>query len=61
MPTLFIYGEKDHAVLPETVADVGDFIESDYTELRIADAAHWVQNEAKEEVTDAIREFLAKQ
>jgi len=60
VPTLFLYGEKDHAILPETVEGVGEFIDAEYTEVRIPDAAHWVQNEAKKEVTKALREFLAK-
>ena len=59
VPTLFIYGEKDHAILPETVKDVGDFVDAEYTELKIPEAAHWVQNEAKEQVTEALRNFLA--
>ncbi len=59
-PTLFIYGEKDHAILRETVEDVGDFIDAQYTELRIPESAHWVQNEAKDKVTEALRSFLAE-
>ena len=59
VPTLFIYGEQDQAVLPQTVEGVGDFIDAEYTELRIPEAAHWVQNEAREKVTNALREFLA--
>ena len=59
VPTLFIYGEQDQAVLPQTVEGVGDFINAEYTELRIPEAAHWVQNEAREQVTDALRKFLA--
>ncbi len=59
VPTLFIYGEKDHAVLPETVRGVGEFIDAEYTELRIPESGHWVQNEAKDKVTSALKEFLA--
>ena len=58
VPTLFIYGEQDHAILPETVEGVGDAIHADYTEIRIPEAAHWVQLEAKEKVTEALKEFL---
>ena len=57
--TLFIYGEKDKAVLPETVAGVGDMIAGPYTERRIPNSGHWVQQEARDEVTEIIREFLA--
>jgi pimeloyl-ACP methyl ester carboxylesterase len=60
VPTLFIYGEQDHAVLPETVQNVGDFIDAEYEEVRIPTSGHWVQQEASEAVTDSIREFLGK-
>lgn len=58
MPTLFIYGEKDTAVLPTTVRGVADFVDAPFTEVRIPDAAHWVQQEAPGKVTTAICEFL---
>jgi pimeloyl-ACP methyl ester carboxylesterase len=60
VPTLFIYGEKDTAVLPSTVRGVGDFVDAPYTEVRIPEAAHWIQQEASEKVTDGIRKFLDK-
>jgi pimeloyl-ACP methyl ester carboxylesterase len=59
VPTLFIYGEHDFAVLPETVRDLGRFINAPYREVRIPDSAHWVQNEAINEVNAALLEFLA--
>jgi pimeloyl-ACP methyl ester carboxylesterase len=59
VPTLFIYGEQDHAVLPETVRGINKFIDAPYTELRIPDSAHWVQNEAIAEVNEAVLRFLA--
>jgi pimeloyl-ACP methyl ester carboxylesterase len=58
VPTLFIYGEQDHAVLPETVRDLGRFIDAPYSELRIPDSGHWVQNEAPAEVNEALLRFL---
>jgi pimeloyl-ACP methyl ester carboxylesterase len=60
VPTLFIYGEKDHAVLPETVKGIGEFIDAPFEEIRIPDAGHWVQQEAAETVTLILREFLAE-
>ncbi|MCA1850067.1 MAG: alpha/beta hydrolase, partial [Acidobacteria bacterium] len=59
VPTLFIYGEEDHAIVPETVRGVKDFIDAPYRELRIKTSAHWVQNEAAEEVNAALLSFLA--
>ncbi len=58
IPTLFIYGEKDKAVLPQTVAGVGDMISGPFTEHRIANSGHWVQQEARDEVTSVLRKFL---
>lgn len=59
VPTLFIYGEKDHAVLPETVRGVKNYVDAPYREVRIATSAHWVQNEAVEEVNAALQSFLS--
>lgn len=60
VPTLFIYGEKDTAILPETVRGIGRMIDAPFSEIRIPDSGHWVQQEAAEIVTDALREFLAE-
>lgn len=59
VPTLFIYGEKDQAVLPETVRNIGDYVDAAYREVRIPTSAHWVQNEAVSEVNAALISFLA--
>jgi pimeloyl-ACP methyl ester carboxylesterase len=59
VPTLFIYGEQDHAVIPETVRDVKSYVDAPYREVRIKQSAHWVQNEAVEEVNAALQSFLA--
>src|SRR5262249_44506721 len=59
VPTLFIYGEKDSAVLPETVQNVKDAVEAHYEEVRIPESGHWVQQEAAEAVNDTLLEFLA--
>ena len=58
VPTLFIYGEQDIAVIPSTVRDLGRFIDAPYRERRIPDSGHWVQNEAVDEVNSALLEFL---
>jgi len=59
VPTLFIYGEHDMAIIPDTVRGLDRFIDAPYRELRIPDSGHWVQNEAIEEVNQALLEFLA--
>ena len=58
VPTLFIYGELDVAVMPSTVRGLDRFVDAPYRELRIADSGHWVQNEAVAEVNAALLEFL---
>jgi epoxide hydrolase 4 len=60
IPTLFIYGEKDSAILPETVRNVGQAVNAPFSEVRIPDSGHWVQQEAAEVVNDSLREFLAE-
>lgn len=60
VPTLFIYGEQDMAVIPSTVKDLGRFIDAPYREVRIPDSGHWVQNEAVAEVNAALLEFLSE-
>jgi pimeloyl-ACP methyl ester carboxylesterase len=59
VPTLFIFGEQDHALVPETVRNVRSYIDAPYREVRIKTSAHWVQNEAAEEVNAALQSFLA--
>ncbi len=58
VPTLFVYGERDFAILPRTVAGVADYVEAPYTELRLGRANHWVQQEAPAEVNAALLRFL---
>jgi len=58
VPTLFIYGEKDFAILPETVRGVERFVDAPYREVRIPTSNHWVQQEAFAEVNAALADFL---
>ena len=58
VPTLFIYGEQDFAILPRTVQGVSRYIDAPYRELRIPDSGHWVQNEAVDEVNSVLIDFL---
>jgi len=60
VPTVFIYGEQDKAILPETVKGVSEAIDAPFEEFHIPTSAHWVQQEASEAVTEILREFLAK-
>lgn len=59
VPTLFIYGERDTAILPATVKNVQDAVAAKFVEVRIFNAGHWVQQEAATEVNDALHEFFS--
>jgi pimeloyl-ACP methyl ester carboxylesterase len=59
VPTLFIYGERDAFVLPETVRGVGAYVAAPYREVRLARAGHWVQQEYPNEVSAALLGFLS--
>jgi epoxide hydrolase 4 len=58
VPTLFIFGERDFAILPSTVRGVEQYVQAPFQEVRIEDSGHWVQNEAFAEVNTALLEFL---
>lgn len=58
VPTLFIFAEQDFAILPATVRDLDKYIEAQYREVRIPNCGHWVQNEAADEVNEALLDFL---
>ena len=58
VPALFVYGERDFGILPETVAGVADYVDAPYTELRLGRSNHWVQQESPAEVNAALLSFL---
>jgi pimeloyl-ACP methyl ester carboxylesterase len=58
VPTLFIFGEQDFAIIPASVRGLDQYIHAYYREVRIPDSGHWVQNEAPAEVNAALLEFL---
>jgi pimeloyl-ACP methyl ester carboxylesterase len=58
VPTLFIYGERDFAIVPETVRGVAEHVAAPYREVRLGRANHWVQQEFPKEVNSALLSFL---
>lgn len=60
VPTLFIYGERDTFVLPETVRDVRSYVDAPFREVRLARAGHWVQQEYPNEINAALVGFLSE-
>ncbi|MGI8567288.1 MAG: alpha/beta fold hydrolase [Pyrinomonadaceae bacterium] len=58
VPTLFIYGERDFAIVPDTVRGVNRYVDAPYREVRLAHSNHWVQQESPSEVNAALLSFL---
>jgi pimeloyl-ACP methyl ester carboxylesterase len=58
VPTLFIYGERDFAIIPDTVRGVNRYVDAPYREVRLAKSNHWVQQESPSEVNAALLSFL---
>jgi len=61
VPTLFIFGEQDFAIIPASVRGLNKYIDAYYREVRIPDSGHWVQNEAPAQVNEALINFLSSQ
>ena len=61
VPTLFIFGEQDFAIIPASVRGLDKYIDAYYREVRIPDSGHWVQNEAAAQVNEALINFLSRQ
>lgn len=60
VPTLFVYGQRDTAVIPDTVRGVGDAVEATFENYLIPQSGHWIQQEIPEEINRILREFLAR-
>ena len=58
-PTLVIWGQQDHALLPCLTDGLEDFI-PDLTLVPLPEASHWVVHEAPQRVKQAISDFLAR-
>jgi pimeloyl-ACP methyl ester carboxylesterase len=60
VPSLFIYGQQDTALVPDTVQHIGDVIDAKFDEFFLPTSGHWVQQEEPETVTQIIRDFLTE-
>ena len=60
VPTVFIFGEQDKAILRATVSGIGEAIDAPFEEFFIPSSGHWVQQEEAETVTQILRDFLAE-
>ena len=59
VPTLFVYGQQDRAIIPESVRGVGDVIDAKFDQFLVPTAAHWIQQEIPNEINEILLEFLA--
>ncbi|PHQ71667.1 MAG: hypothetical protein COB93_02745 [Sneathiella sp.] len=57
VPTLVIWGEKDHALIAENLDGLDDFV-ADLKVIRLPDVTHWVTHEAPEIVSAEIIAFI---
>jgi pimeloyl-ACP methyl ester carboxylesterase len=58
-PTLVIWGQQDHALLPCLTEGLEDYI-ADLTLLPLPEASHWVVHEETQRVMQEISAFLAR-
>jgi epoxide hydrolase 4 len=58
VPTLVIWGEQDHALLPGLL-DGLDEVVADLRVVRLPEASHWLIHEQPERIAALIRDFLA--
>ena len=58
VPSLFIFGERDFAIIPKTARGVERYVSGPYREVRIPASGHWIQNEAVDEVNSVLIDFL---
>lgn len=59
VPTLVVWGERDHALLPGNLDGLGEVVD-DLRVVRIPDASHWVIHERPAQVIRAIEEFVGR-
>lgn len=60
VPVLIIFGLKDMAILPSTLNNTWEFMETDMTLVTIPDSGHFVQQDAADLVTRSIRMWLER-
>lgn len=59
VPTLVVWGEKDHALVPENLVGIEDFV-PDLELVRLHEVSHWVTHEDPDRVNDEVLRFFGK-
>lgn len=57
VPTLVVWGEKDHALIPENLIGLDRFVD-DLKIIRLPDVTHWVTHEASDRAAAEITGFI---
>jgi pimeloyl-ACP methyl ester carboxylesterase len=57
VPTLVVWGVKDHALQPSLLEGLDEFV-PDLEVVRIAEGSHWIPTESPEAVNRVVREYL---
>jgi len=57
VPTLIVWGDKDHALMPENLEGMGDFID-DLEVVRLPEVSHWVTHEDPERVSTEVLRYI---
>jgi len=60
VPTLVIWGMKDHALLPSLLEGLDDYV-PDMTLHRVDDATHWIVHEQPDRVAGYLQDFLNRE
>ncbi|WP_169569061.1 alpha/beta fold hydrolase [Sneathiella limimaris] len=59
VPTLVVWGEKDHALIPENIDGLEKFV-PDLKLVKLPEVSHWVTHEDPERVSSEILTYLAE-
>ncbi len=57
VPTLVVWGVRDHALRPSLLDGLDEFV-PDLKVVRIEEGSHWIPTESPDEVNRAVREYL---
>lgn len=59
VPTLIVWGMRDHALRPSLLEGLDEFI-ADLEIVRLPEATHWTPSEAPGDVNRAVRDYLSR-
>ena len=60
VPTLYIWGEQDHALGETAAVATAGYVDAPYRFVRLAGKSHWLLEDARDEVVGALQKHLAE-